>query len=96
MAKVTQIYGWDDSEYLIVPAKPGTETAEILATVRRELDDGYVVLDDPDDVRIEWWRVNPCHPNSCGEGPHKGHWTQTANQTRGGFTAAQIRVGWSE
>lgn len=74
---------------------PGTDPAEILAAAAGELDTDEEIFTQLDDVKVGWWRVNPCSPENCwDDGRHHGHWTQTGRQTRGGFQGAAVTVGF--
>lgn len=89
MAKIARIYSWDGDDQLIVP---GTDPQKILTDAAREIDDDMVILTPLESVRVEWWRTSPCHPNSCGLGPHTVHYERTPGKTRGGFQAAALDI----
>lgn len=93
IAQITRITMEDDgSSALIVP---GTEPEQIMTAAMGELDTDELIHTSIEDVEVGWWRVNPCHPSSCYEtGGHNGHWVPTLRQTRGGFQAAAISVGY--
>lgn len=90
-AKITRIYDRDGGEVLVVP---GTEPAQILKDAAGELDTGEKIYAALENVKVGWWRVSPCHENSCWEGGgHTAHWNETPRLTRGGFQAAGIEIG---
>lgn len=92
MAEIARFHSFDGDSYLLVP---GTDPAQILTEAAGEIDDDEVILTPPDEITVEWWRTSPCHPNSCGEGPHNIHYTPTSGRpTRGGFQAAALALGY--
>lgn len=95
--KVNRIVDWDEGDSLIV--RGSTDPNEILAAARDELgsiDDGMVVTTTRDQVRVNWWRVNPCREGYNCDERHLGHFTEVGRKTRGGFLAAEIHIGWPE
>jgi hypothetical protein len=88
-AKIARIYGEDIGHVLVVP---GTSPEQILKDAAGELDDGEKIFTALEDVRVRWWRVSPCHPNSC-DGGHRTHYEDWHGKTRGGFQAAGIEIG---
>ena len=93
MAEIARIYTFDGDDMILIP---GTDPEQIRQTAAGELDDDEVILTPLDEVRVRWWRTSPCHPNSCGEGPHRIHYDPTSGRTRGGFQAAALMVGYRD
>lgn len=93
MAKIARFYSFDSDSMILVP---GTDPAQILTDAAGELDDDEEITTPLDDVEVEWWRTSPCHPNSCGEGPHRIHYHPTRGRSRGGFQAAALEIGFRE
>lgn len=92
-AKVTRLSAPDDETLFV----PGNDPAEILATAQAEIEDHEEVITALDDIKVSWWRVNPCRPGNCYDGGgHNGHWTPTSGRTRGGFQGATVEVGYRE
>jgi hypothetical protein len=94
MAQITRIVG-DFAENLFVP---GVDPEAILHAARGALDDDdEVILTPVRGIEVRWFRVNPCHPNSCWDGGiHNGHWTPTDGKTRGGFQGAMLATGYRD
>lgn len=89
MARIVYIEHWDKDVLFV----PGTDPAQIvadgnvyLAANVADWGDEVAVVTPPEQVRVAWYRVNPCH---CGDG-HCGHWDETAGKTRGGFQGAMV------
>lgn len=93
-AKITRIYSEDYGEMLVVP---GTDPEQILKDAAGELNTGEKLYTALEDVEVRWWRVSPCHENSCWDGGgHTAHWNRTPRKTRGGFQAAGIEIGYDD
>jgi hypothetical protein len=93
-AQIARIYNPDIGELLVVP---GTDPEQILKDAAGEIEDGEKVFTSFDEVKVRWWRVSPCHPNSCGEGGgHQAHYEDHHGRTRGSFQAAGIVIGSSD
>jgi hypothetical protein len=89
-AKIARIWNEDIGDILVVP---GTDPEQILKDAAGELDDGEKILTAVEDVKVRWWRVSPCHPNSCSEGGgHRTHYEDNHGKTRGSFQAAGIEI----
>lgn len=87
-AKIARIWNEDIGDVLVVP---GTNPEQILKDAAAELDDDEKVLTTIEEVKVRWWRVSPCHPNSCGSGgKHHAHYEDHHGRTRGSFQAAGI------
>jgi hypothetical protein len=87
-AKITRLDSYDDGPALFVP---GTDPTQILEDAQGELDTDEEIV--PGDIRVGWYRVNPCTPYFCEDGGgHTGHWTPTPGKTRGGFQGAIVYV----
>ena len=89
MAEIARFYTRDGDELILVP---GITVEEVLKGAAACLDDDEVILTPSDEVSIGWWRTVPCHPNNCGEGPHRIRYIQTRGPSRGGFQAAAVEV----
>ena len=90
-AKIARIWNEDIGDILVVP---GTDPEQILKDAAGELDDGEKVITPLEDVKVRWWRVSPCHPNSCHNGGgHRTHYEDWHGKTRGGFQAAGVEIG---
>lgn len=88
MAKIARIEDWDGEGNLFVP---GTDPTQILRDAQGEIDEGESVLTAIEEIKVEWFRVNPCHPSNCYDGGHhSGHWVRTGSPTRGGFQGALL------
>lgn len=89
-AKIARIWNEDCGDMLVVP---GVNPAEILADASLYLDDDERIVTTSDEVRVRWWRVSPCHPNSCPEGGgHHTHYEDSHRKTRGSFQAAGLEI----
>jgi hypothetical protein len=89
-AKIARIWNEDIGDILVVP---GADPEQILKDAAGELDDGEKILTSVEDVKVRWWRVSPCHPNSCGTGGgHHAHYEDWHTRTRGSWQAAGIEV----
>ena len=93
MAEIARFHSFDGDNLILLP---GTDPAQILAAAAGELDDEEEIVTRLEDVRVEWWRTSPCHPNSCGEGPHWIHYHPTRGRSRGGFQGAALEIGFRE
>lgn len=91
-AKITRIWNEDIGDVLVVP---GTDPAQILKDAAAELNDGERIVTTLEEVRVRWWRVSPCHPNSCG-GKHHAHYEDWHGRTRGSFQAAGLEIAIGE
>ena len=90
-AKIARIYCEDIGEVLVVP---GTDPTQILKDAAGELDTGEKIYTALEDVKVRWWRVSPCHPNSCyNGGGHRTHYEDWHGRTRGSFQAAGLEIG---
>ena len=90
-AKIARIYDDDRGPMLVVP---GTDPEQILKDAAAELDDGEKIYTALEDVVVRWWRVSPCHENSCWDGGgHRAHYEDWHGKTRGSFQAAGIEIG---
>ena len=93
--KIDRIDSDDDGPSLIVRGLK--DPAEILAAAQGELDTGEIVTTTLDEIKVEWWRINPCREGFNCDYQHTGHWTSTgARQSRGGFLAAQVFVAYED
>lgn len=72
------------------------EPAEILAAAQGELDDGEITTTPLEEIKVSWWRINPCREGFNCDDQHLGHYAQTGHQTRGGFQAAEVYLAWAE
>jgi hypothetical protein len=97
MARIIPIEHWDRDVLFV----PGTDPEQIIAdgnaylarNPNNEYDEDAVITTPPDEIRIGWYRVNPCKPGvNCGD-YHCGHWVDTPERTRGGFQGAMVTVG---
>ena len=93
-AKIARIYNEDIGEMLVVP---GADPAQILEDAKGELDAAEHVFTSLEDIKVRWWRVSPCHPNSCYEGGgHHVHYEDCHGRTRGSFQAAGLAIGYRD
>lgn len=92
MTEITRIWNEDIGDVLVVP---GSDPGQILKDAAGELEDGEKIFTALEDVRVRWWRVTPCHPNSCGDGGgHRAHYEDHHGRTRGSWLAAGVEVGY--
>ncbi len=93
-AQISRIVDWDGTPSIIVPA---TDPGQAYQLALAALDLGETIITRPEEVTVQWWRVNPCSESTCDEGPHTGHWVATGDRkTRGGFQAAEIFYAYAE
>lgn len=95
-ARIIHIEHWDRDDLFV----PGTDPKQIVADGNMYLDreknefgEDAIVVTAPGQIRIGWYRVNPCKPGiNCGD-EHIGHWAETEGKTRGGFQGAMVTIG---
>jgi hypothetical protein len=100
MARIITIDSWNGRDLFV----PGTDPARIIADgnawlAKESWDLGaeegvtFVITTPTEDIRIGWYRVNPCSDTCpCGE-RYVGHWVSTDGPTRGGFQGAMVAYG---
>jgi len=89
MAQVMPIDSWGGPGNLFVP---GDTADEILAKAREHVGTCEVIRETPEQVQVQWFRVNPCTACGCPD-EHRGHWIPTGDKrTRGGFRGALVTV----
>jgi len=102
MARIITIDRWNSADLFV----PGIDPAQIVADGNAWLAENswdlgaeegvsFVVTTPTEDIRVGWYRVNPCGDTCpCGEG-FVGHWVPTDGPTRGGFQGAMVTYGFT-